>query len=88
LLDRLAPHPFLRRVVARLPDWLRPRPVHHGIALALDLDGKPVSYLEHSGADAYAPITTVREAGAWLYFGSLSEPAIGRMPAPAAPPPP
>jgi sugar lactone lactonase YvrE len=80
LLDRLAPYPFLRKVVARLPSWLRPQPVRHGLALALDLDGRPVSYLEDSSPDAYAPLTTVREAGSWLYFGSLSEPSIGRLP--------
>jgi sugar lactone lactonase YvrE len=82
LLDRLGPHPFLRRVVARLPQWLRPQPVRHALAVALDRDGHLVDTLQYAGEGTYAPVTTVREAGRALYFGSLSEPAIGRLPLP------
>ena len=82
LLDRLGPHPFLRRVMVRLPEWLRPQPVRHAWALALDRDGKVVDSLQYAGEGVYAPVTTVRESGAWLYFGSLAENAIGRMPKP------
>ena len=94
LLDRLLPGSgYLRTVISKLPAFLQPRPKRHAFALGLDLDGKVVANLQYAGADAYAPITSVREHGPWLYFGSLTYPAIGRLPlnqvvadAPAPPP--
>jgi sugar lactone lactonase YvrE len=94
LLDGLLPgSAYLRTVISKLPAFLQPRPRRHAFALALDLDGKVVANLQYAGDDAYAPITSVREHGPWLYFGSLTYPAIGRLPlnqvvadAPAPPP--
>jgi len=81
LLDRLLPgNPFLRTVIAKLPKFLQPRPKLHAFALGLDVGGKVVANLQYAGADAYAPITSVREHGPFLYFGSLTYPALGRLP--------
>jgi hypothetical protein len=81
LLDELLPgSPYVRTVVAKLPTLLQPRPKRHSFALALDLEGRVVANLQYAGDDAYAPITSVREHGPWLYFGSLTYPAIGRLP--------
>ncbi len=81
LLDRLLPgNLFLRTVIAKLPKFLQPRPKRHAFALGLDLQGKVVANLQYAGEDAYAPITSVREAWGVLYFGSLTYPAIGRLP--------
>lgn len=81
MLDGLLPGgPFLRNLVARLPAFLQPRPKRHSFVLGLDLDGNVVANLQYEGSDAYAPITSVREHGPWLYFGSLTFPAIGRLP--------
>ncbi len=81
LLDELLPGNFyLRTVIARLPKFLQPRPRRHSFALGLDLEGKVVANLQYAGADAYAPITSVREKGPFLYFGSLTYPALGRLP--------
>lgn len=93
LLDELLPgSPYLRTVISKLPAFLQPRPKKHAFALGLDLDGKVVANLQYAGDDAYAPITSVREHGPWLYFGSLTYPAIGRLPldqaVAGAPPPP
>ena len=83
----------MRRLVARLPHWLQPGPKKHSFVLGLDLDGKVVANLQYKGDDAYSPITSVEERGPWLYFGSLSETAIARLPlnravpGAAAPPP-
>jgi hypothetical protein len=35
-----------------------------------------------AAAIAYAPITSVRERGASLYFGSIAYPGIGQLPLP------
>ena len=92
LLDQLADKPFLRKVVSRLPSWLQPSPKKHSFVLGLDLEGKVIANLQYAGSDAYAPITSVREFGPWLYFGSLSYPGLGRLPlntvVPGATPPP
>jgi sugar lactone lactonase YvrE len=94
LLDSLLPGSlFLRQVLARLPAFLQPRPKMHSFVLGLDLDGKVAANLQYAGDDAYAPITSVREHGPFLYFGSLTYPAVGRLPlnqaiAGAQPPPP
>ena len=93
MLDELLPgSPYLRTVIAKLPSFLQPRPKKHAFVLGIDTDGKVVANLQYAGDDAYTPITSVREHGPWLYFGSLTYPAIGRMPLnqaiPGAQPPP
>lgn len=79
LLDALAPHPFWRKVVARLPGWLMPAPGHHAFVLGLDLQGKVVEQYQFEASEAYAPITSVREHDGHLYLGSLDQSAIGRV---------
>lgn len=83
---------FLRHVIARVPGFLQPRPSKHSFVLGLGLDGTVIANLQYAGNAAYAPITSVREHGPWLYFGSLTETAIGRLPlnqaVEGAPPPP
>jgi hypothetical protein len=92
LLDHMASDVFMRKVVARLPAAVQPKPKRHGIALGLDLNGKIIANLQHDGPGAFSPVTSVRESGPWLYFGSLMENAIGRLPLNQAiadaPPPP
>jgi len=81
LLDELLPgNRYLRTVISKLPAFLQPRPKRHAFVLGLDTDGKVVVNLQYAGDDAYAPITSVREHGPFLYFGSLTYPAIGRLP--------
>ncbi len=81
-LDLLAPYPFLRKIVYRLPMWLQPQPARHAFALALDEHGNVVANLQHDAPDAFAPVTSVREQGGFLWLGSLSREALGRIRAP------
>lgn len=81
-LDALAPYPWLRKVVYRLPAALQPQPAPRAFALGIDAHGKLVHNLQDTGAEAYAPITSVEQVGKRLYFGSLGEDAIGVMAAP------
>ncbi len=80
LLDALAPYPFLRKVIARLPTWLTPQPERLSMALRLDADGRVVDNLQFRGEGAFAPVTNVVESGGRLYLGSLEESAIGLLP--------
>jgi sugar lactone lactonase YvrE len=81
-LDTLAPYPFLRRVVYRLPTWLQPQPARHAFVLGIDTQGRVVANLQHDSPEAFAPVTSAREHGGWLWLGSLSREALGRVRAP------
>jgi len=84
-LDFLLRHPFLRKSVMRLPDFLRPAIKPYGFVLALDVNGKVVQNLQDPSPQGFASIANVVEYNGNLYFGSIgaSEKAIGRRPAPA-----
>lgn len=81
MLDKLLPpgHEWLRKLVFRLPKIAQPNPVMHGFAVGLNLDGKLVANLQDAAPGAYAPITSIYETPKALYFGSLSNTAIGRL---------
>ena len=78
-LDSLSGKPFLRKVVQRLPAFLRPKAVSYGFIMAIDMDGKLlVQFQDPSGA--YPLATGATEPGdGWLYIGSLAARELGRM---------
>lgn len=82
LLDQTSGNPFLRKVMWRMPDFLKPKPVRHAFVLGLDLEGNVVHNLQHVGPDSFSPITSVEEANGYLYLGSLTQPALARIPVP------
>jgi len=77
-LDTLLPHPFLRKVVARLPKFLQPAPKHYSFVLGLDTNGRVMENLQNGSADCYAEIANVVERHGSLYFGSIAESTVGR----------
>ncbi|MBV6826944.1 SMP-30/gluconolactonase/LRE family protein [Pseudomonas sp. PD9R] len=84
LLDSTAAHPFVRKMIARAMTAL-PKPVEkRGFVLGLDVDGKVIANLQDGSTGNYSPITTVREYGDWLYFGSLKAKNMVRLPLSAA----
>lgn len=84
VLDGLSQWPLLRRMLAKLPapmqELLSHQRAPQAFVLGYDLDGRLIANLQYQGADAYAPIMSVKEQGPWLYFGSLSANAIARLP--------
>lgn len=81
-LDALAPYPFVRQLLIKLPMWLQPQPARYAFVLGIDQQGRVVANLQHAAADAYAPVTSVREHAGWLWLGSLSREALARVRAP------
>ena len=79
LFDRLLPHPFLRKVVYRLPKALQPAPQRYSFVLALDPSGRVIENLQNPSRDCYAQIANVIEHNNFLYFGSIGEDTIGRF---------
>jgi len=75
-LDALLPHPFLRRVVAALPEALQPRPPRYGFVLGVDEQGKIAHNLQDPSGHV-AHITSAREHDGRLFVGSLEDSAVG-----------
>ncbi|HEY6046095.1 MAG TPA: SMP-30/gluconolactonase/LRE family protein [Pyrinomonadaceae bacterium] len=83
-LDTLLRRPFLRKIVMRLPDFLQPAIKRYAFVLALDANGKVVRNMQDPSPQCFAEIANVVEHKGALYFGSIGESSIGRMPVPAA----
>jgi sugar lactone lactonase YvrE len=77
-LDRLLPHPYLRKVVMRLPTFLQPAPKRYSFVLGLDGNGKVVDNLQDGSPQCYAQIANAVEHNGSLYFGSIGESTVGR----------
>lgn len=78
LLDKLLPHPFLRKIVARLPKLLQPAPKRYSFVLGLNVNGAVVDNLQDGSAQCYAEIANAVERNGTLYFGSIGESSVGR----------
>ena len=76
---KLLPHPFLRKVVVRLPTFLHPKPRRYSFVLGLDENGRVTDNLQNGAADCYAEIANVVERDRYLYFGSIAETSVGRF---------
>lgn len=80
LLDGTAGYPFVRKLIVRAMMVL-PKPVEkRAFALGVDLDGRIIANLQDASSGNYSPVTTVREYGDWLYFGSLKSSHMARLP--------
>lgn len=82
LMDTLGPKPFMRKVVMRLPAFLRPKPVQYAFVLGIDDAGNVLHNLQDP-TGTYAPVTSVQEHDGKLYFGSIVESTFGRIDLPA-----
>lgn len=79
MFDRLLPHPFLRKVVYRLPKFLQPAPQRYSFVLSLDPQGRVVDNLQNGSSGCYSQIANVVEHNNTLYFGSIGEDTLGRF---------
>ena len=78
LVDRLAGQPFLRKVIQRMPAFLRPQAVAYGHIFAIDGTGKVLEDLQDP-TGTYPINTSVTETKDYLYIGSLVTPVVGRV---------
>jgi hypothetical protein len=76
----MLPHPFLRKVIIRLPKFLQPAPQRYSFVLALDQNARIIENLQNGSPDCYAEIANVVEHNGALYFGSIGEDTVGRFP--------
>jgi len=81
-LDDLMPSPFWRKLVMRLPEAMRGSLiVPYGWVVAANEAGEITANLQDPNGN-YGTITSVNERGGYLYLGSLTESAVGRIPSP------
>lgn len=78
VMERMLPHPGLRRIAALLPERLQPQPKRYGLVALVDESGTVLRTL-HGPAGRYCMITGVRQQGEVLWLGSLTEKAVGRV---------
>jgi sugar lactone lactonase YvrE len=79
LLDSLAGNPFLRKMIQRLPEAIKPKAAHYGHIIAVNKNGKVVADLQDP--NAACPVNTgVTETSQYLYIGSLVTDFIARLP--------
>lgn len=81
LLEKLAGMPFLRKVIARVPPALMPKPENYGFVLGVDASGR-VRYNLQDPDGGFAQITSVQQSGDRLYLGSLYENSAAVYPLP------
>ena len=79
-VDAMAPYPFARKLVLRLPRVLWPVPPAYGHVIAFTEDGRIVADLQDPSG-AYAETTAVTETPERLYIQSLHAHTLGWLPA-------
>lgn len=75
LLDRYAGRPFLRKVMQRLPRFLRPKPVASSHVIAVNGDGEVLMNLQDPAA-RFPLLTGVLELPDRLYLATLEGPVL------------
>ncbi|MGH1432872.1 MAG: SMP-30/gluconolactonase/LRE family protein [Lewinella sp.] len=78
LIDDLSEWPFLRKVIARLPDWLQPAPATHAGVLGINSQGEVVYNIQDPDGK-FSQISSVQEWNGHLFFGSLGREGIGYL---------
>ena len=84
-VDALHGQPWLKDLVAKLPRRLRPWPEPYGLVVAYDADGQALISLHDTRGTRLRALTSVTPKDGALYFGSLHNDRIGRLPFHAIP---
>jgi hypothetical protein len=76
IIDKLSDRAFLRKMIARLPDWAQPAPELHAGILGINAAGEVV-YNFQDPDGKFSQIASVQEWNGQLYLGSLVRKGIG-----------
>lgn len=77
-LDQLMVKPFQRKILARLPDALQPKPERYSFVLGIN-ERAQIVYNLQDPAGKFALITNAQEYEGQLYLGSLADSGIGTI---------
>ncbi|KIN77091.1 SMP-30/gluconolactonase/LRE family protein [Sulfitobacter mediterraneus] len=79
IMDNLAGNPFLRQVIMRLPDAMKPAPTRYGLIFRMDAAGRVIETFQDP-AGRYALTTgAVSLPDGHIAVTSLTEPALGLL---------
>jgi len=78
LVDAMADKPWLRKIVQRLPSFVRPKAKYYGHVLAISAQGEVLENLQDPSA-GYPLTTGVAETSDHLYVSSLVAPVLARL---------
>jgi sugar lactone lactonase YvrE len=79
LLDTIHPFPWLKDLVAKLPQHMAPRPKPYGFVVQLDQAGNIIHSLHDQAGVAIGEITSVQPEDDGLYFGTLHGNSVGKL---------
>ncbi|MDA8141736.1 MAG: SMP-30/gluconolactonase/LRE family protein [Desulfobacteraceae bacterium] len=82
MMDAIHPFPFVKRLLAKMPRSLWPKPEPYGFVLALDEQGRITRSLQEPSGKHLKEITSAKEYDGFLYLGSLHNDRIGKYPLP------
>ncbi|TRZ47909.1 SMP-30/gluconolactonase/LRE family protein [bacterium] len=78
LVDDLSEKPFLRKMIQRMPKFIRPKATAYGHIIAIDGNGKILKNLQDP-MTGYPQNTSVIETKEFLYIGNLISPVVARL---------
>ena len=78
-LDTLAPYPWLRQVVQRLPSFMRPKATDYGHVIKINGAGEVLENLQDPNG-GYPQTTGVLETAEYWYISSLAAQGVARLP--------
>ena len=77
IMDRLSDAPFLRRVIMRLPEAMKPAPTRYGFVLRINSDGDVIETLQDPNGDFALTTGAVALPDGGVAVTSLTEPRLG-----------
>ena len=77
--DAMHPHPWVKALLAKLPEALWPQPKRYGLVAEMDEKGKLLRTLQDTDGDPLWLISSVQERHGKVYFGTLEGTAVGRL---------
>lgn len=79
IMDNLSGYPFLRRVIMRLPDAMKPAPTRYGFILRMDAAGNVLETLQDPVGDYALTTGAITLSDGRIAVTSLTEPYLGLM---------
>ena len=79
IMDKLSGTPFLRRVIMRLPDAMKPAPTRYGFILRIDADGRVLETLQDPTGSYALTTGAVTLPNGRIAVTSLTEPVLGLL---------
>ncbi len=77
VVDDLADKPFVRKMVQRLPAFMRPQAEHYGMVIAIDAAGEVLANLQSPAGHVFTT-TGAAETGEFLFVTSLTAPFLAK----------